>query len=316
MDKSGIFALLPESMPRYSAKMQDLNWYDLRFVLAVAREQALAPAARALRVNETTIARRIARAELILGSRLFHRTRGKLLPTEAGQIVIQHAERIEAEVGALGELATAADSHAAGSVRLTANPLLVNRLLVPAIAELQALQPMLRLELVAEPRNLSLTKREADLALRLARPDKEQRVVARRIGDLSFAVYGPAGKRRRSQRWIALDDAMAHLPNAAWIRRAIQQEDAAPPLLTVNDADTMLHSIGNGLGRSLLPCAIADRDPTLARLSGKAPVLTRELWLLVHPDIRHLARIKAVVGWLEQTVSRALSAKSAIFSKQ
>ncbi|HZR76957.1 LysR family transcriptional regulator [Bradyrhizobium sp.] len=296
-----------EDLPQYPAKMQELDWHDLRYVLAVAREEALAGAARTLRVNETTIARRIARAELILGSKLFHRTRGKLLPTETGQIVIQHAEHIDAEIQTLGERAAATDSRAAGSVRLTANPLLVNRLLIPAITELRAAHPLLQIELVAEPRNLSLTKREADLALRMGRPNREQRVVARRIGDFPFAVYGAADKRRLKQGWIAFDDAMTHLPNAAWIRRAIQQEEGGPPLLTVNDADAMLHSIRNGLGRSLLPCAIADRDPALTRLSGKAPVLTRELWLLVHPDIRHLARIKAVVGWLEQTVKRALS---------
>jgi DNA-binding transcriptional LysR family regulator len=296
-------------MPRYPAKMQELNWHDLRHVLAVAREGALAPAARALRVNETPIARRIARTERILGSRLFHRTRGRLLPTEIGQTVIHHAERIEAEIETLGERATGTDSRAAGTVRLTSNPMIVNRLLVPAIGELQASHPMLRLELIAEPRNLSLTKREADLALRLARPDKEQKVIARRLGDLPFAVYGPSGRRgRRDEPWIALDDTtMGHLPNAAWIKRAIREENASPPLLTANDADALLHMIGNRLGRSLLPCAIADRDPTVVRLSGKAPVLVRELWLLVHPDIRHLARIRAVTSWLEQTVSRALS---------
>lgn len=288
--------------------MQDLNWHDLRHVLAVAREGALAPAARALRVNETTIARRIARAERILGSRLFHRTRGRLLPTEIGQTVIHHAERIEAEIETLGELATGTDSRAAGTVRLTSNPMMVNRLLVPAIGELQAAHPMLQLELIAEPRNLSLTKREADLALRLARPDKEQKVIARRLGNLPFAVYGASGRRRRGEPWIALDDTiMGHLPNAVWIKRAIREENASPPLLTANDADALLHMIGNGLGRSLLPCAIADRDPTVVRLSGKAPVLVRELWLLVHPDIRHLARINAVTTWIEQTVTRALS---------
>jgi DNA-binding transcriptional LysR family regulator len=287
--------------------MQSLDWHDLRYVLAVARERALAPAARALRVNETTISRRIARAELALGSQLFHRTRGRLLPTEIGQRVIQHAERIEAEVDTLGDVATGIDSRAAGSVRLTSNPLLVNRLLVPAVGELSASHPMLRLELIAEPRNLSLTKREADLALRLARPDKEQRVIARRIGDLAFAVYGPPGRRSRTLPWIALDDTMAHLPNAAWIARAMQEESAGSPLLTTNDTDTILHSISAGLGKSLLPCVVADRDPGVVRLSGKAPVLTRELWLLVHPEIKHLARIRAVVAWLEQIVTRALS---------
>jgi DNA-binding transcriptional LysR family regulator len=287
--------------------MQGLNWHDLHYILAVAREQALAPAAWRLRVNETTVSRRIVRAELALGSRLFHRQRGRMLPTEIGQIVVQHAERIEAEVETLGELATGTDMQATGSVRLTSNPLFVNRLLVPAIADLQRLHPSLRLELVAEPRNLSLTKREADVALRLARPDREQRVIARRIANLAFAVYGPAGKRRRHERWIASDDTMAHLPNAEWVKRAVQQDGAGPPLLTVNDIDTMMHSIGSGLGRSLLPCIIADRDPTVVRLSGKTPVLSRELWLLVHPDVRHLARVRAVVDWVDQTVKRALS---------
>jgi DNA-binding transcriptional LysR family regulator len=258
-------------------------------------------------VNETTISRRIARAELALGSRLFHRTKGMLLPTEVGQIVIQHAEHIEAEIKTLSDVATGMDSRAAGSVRLTSNPLLANRLLVPAIGELNTLHPTLRLELIAEPRNLSLTKREADLALRLARPDKEQSVIARRIADFPFAVYGPAGRRSRSLRWIALDDSMTHLPHAAWMIRAMRQERADPPLLSSNDSDVILNSVGAGLGKSLLPCAIADRDPRVVRLSGKTPLFSRELWLLMHPDIKHLARIRAVVAWVEEIVSRALA---------
>ncbi|HET6839002.1 MAG TPA: LysR family transcriptional regulator [Bradyrhizobium sp.] len=280
----------------------------MRYVLTVARERALAPAARTLRVNETTISRRIARAELAMGTQLFHRTRGMLLPTEIGQIVVQYAEHIEAEIETLGELATGVDSRAAGSVRLTASPWLLNRVVVPAIGELKASHPMLRLELVAEPRNLSLTKREADLALRLARPDKEQSVIARRIGDLPFAVYGHRVRRNRSLPWITLDDAMAHLPNAAWMTRIMQEERAGPPALIANDSEIILHAVRAGLGKSLLPCIIADREPGVVRLSGETPILSRELWLLVHPDIRHLARIKAVIAWLEQIVARALTA--------
>jgi DNA-binding transcriptional LysR family regulator len=287
--------------------MQELDWHDLRFVLTVARERSLAPAARVLRVNETTVSRRIARAELALGSQLFHRTKGLLLPTEIGQDVIQRAERIEAEIETLGELTAGSDSLATGSVRLTSIPLLVNRLLIPAIGELKASHPMLRLELVAEPRNLSLTKRDADLALRMARPDKEQRVIARRIGDLDFAVYGPAGRTGRALPWIAPDDTMAHLSHAAWMTRAKQDERAGPPFLIANDSEVILHSVCAGLGKSVLPCVIADREPGVVRLSGETPVLSRELWLLVHPELKHLARIKVVVAWLEQIVERALT---------
>jgi len=287
--------------------VQDLDWHDLRYVLTVARERALAPAARILRVNETTISRRIARAEAALGSQLFHRTKGMLLPTEAGQLVIQHAERIEAEIDALGEPASGVDSLAAGCVRLTSIPLLVNRLIVPGICELKASHPLLRLELVAEPRNVSLTKRDADLALRLARPDKEQRVVARRIANLAYAVYGPAGKPSGALPWIAHEDAMAHLNHVAWMTRVMQDEHAGSPFLVANDSETILHAICAGLGKSILPCAVADRESRIVRLSGEAPILSRELWLLVHPELKHLRRIKVVVAWLEHIVNKALS---------
>src|SRR4051812_47552466 len=227
--------------------MQELDWHDLRYVLTVARERTLASAALVLRVNETTISRRLARAEAALGSQLFYRTKGSLLPTEVGQIVIQHAERVEAEIETLNEAATGIDSRAAGSVRLTSIPLLINRLLIPAISDLKTSHPTLQLELVAEPRNLSLTKRDADVALRLARPDKEQRVIARRIADLPFAVYGPARRTSRLLPWIVLDDTMAHLNNAKWVARAMQEEQAGPPALIVNDSEVILHSICAGL---------------------------------------------------------------------
>jgi Bacterial regulatory helix-turn-helix protein, lysR family len=85
-----------------SAKKPDLNWNDLRHILAVARARALAPAARQLGVNETTVARRIARAEHSLGSKLFDRIEGAMVPTEAGEIAVERAERLEVEVDFLG----------------------------------------------------------------------------------------------------------------------------------------------------------------------------------------------------------------------
>lgn len=282
--------------------MQDLNWHDLRYILTVARERALAPAARALGVNETTVSRRIARAESALGSQLFHRSQGMLLPTEAGQAAVQHAERMEAEVLALGGRVGGADAIIAGAVRLTSIPLFVNRLLVPGIRALKASHPRLRLELVAEPRNLSLTQRDADIALRMARPDKEQSLIARRLCDLPYAVYGPARKTRGALPWIAHEDSMSHLVHAAWIARAMRDERAGAPMLVVNDSEIILHAIGAGVGKSILPCLVADREKSLRRIGGAAPVLSRELWLLVRPELQHLARIKAVIAWIEGIV--------------
>lgn len=156
--------------------MQDLDWDDLRFVLAVARGRSLAGAARRLRVNESTVGRRVARMEQRLGARLFERIAGSLTPTEAGDRVIAGAERVELELQAVAGAVSGTDRLAAGSVRLTAVPIVVNRILVPALPSLLSAHPDLRVELIAEPRDLSLTRRETDIALRLARPEDELRV--------------------------------------------------------------------------------------------------------------------------------------------
>ena len=292
-------------MPRVAAKIPDLEWNDLRYVLAVARAQAIAPSAKTLRVNETTVLRRLARAELALGSKLFDRLGGTLLPTAAGYLVITHAERVEAEIHQLLRQASGADSAVSGVVRVTSIAVVVHRLLIPALAALYDAHPGLRLEISAEPRNLSLTRRDADIALRLARPDREQHVIARRIGDLGYALYRSASKSDRKDSWITYESGMATLPHVAWIDKAIKREPGAHISLTVNDSEIALHAIQAGLGKSLLPCLIGDSVPGLRRLSGSKPVLSRELWLLALPETKGLARIKVVSAWLEGVVPLA-----------
>jgi DNA-binding transcriptional LysR family regulator len=312
-------------MPMKAAKLQATNWNDLRYLLAVAEGGTLSAAARRLRVDETTVARRLAAAEAALGARLFERVDGAMRPTQAGEAAIAHAERIEREVQALHGRIAGADAAVAGTVRLTAVPIVVNRLLVPALPALLAAHPLLRLELIAEPRNLSLTKREADIALRLARPRGGGTAVARRIGRLDYAVYGPspdlpspaeagsakAGELRRTSGpgdgdadalpWITYEEGLDELPQAKWIAAATRGA-ATPPALMAGDAETIPAAVRAGLGKSLLPCAVAEREPGLRRLGDVASVLSRELWLLVHADLRRLARIAAVIKWIERTV--------------
>lgn len=286
--------------------MQDLNWNDLRFVLAVARCQSLAGAARRLGVNESTVGRRVARAEQDLGARLFERSAGAYHPTDAGAAVVACAERVELDVQGVENAVSGTDDLAAGTVRVTSVPVLVNHVLVPALPRLLDRHPQLRVELIAEPRDMSLTKREADIALRLARPEKEVRAVARRIGQLDYAVYGPSRKRMGKLPWITYDDGMADLPQHKWLADQISREDADQPPLAVNDAESLLHSVRAGLGKSLLPVVIAGRDRDLARLHGDEVPVSRELWLMVHPELRHLVRIRVVMEWLA-SVAAALS---------
>jgi DNA-binding transcriptional LysR family regulator len=208
---------------------------------------------------------------------------------------------MEIEAGAVMEAANGLTSAARGSVRLTSVSILINRLLLPALKELRDAHPDLRLELIADPRNLSLTKRDADLALRLARPNKEQRVIARRIAQLPYAVYGASGADGSILPWIAYDETMLGLPHAAWLHQTLRVEGRAAGLV-VNDSELALHAIKAGLGKSLLPGAVGEQEPGLSRLSGGKAVLEREVWLLVLPELKHLTRIKIVIGWLEKII--------------
>ena len=281
--------------------MRDLDWNLLRYALAVARAGTLAGAAKQLRVNETTVARRLSRAEAVLGARLLERREERLHPTEAGAVLLAHAERIEREVDAAREAVAGADQTPTGTVRLTAVPVLINRILIPALPSFLAAHPGLTLELIAEPRNLNLTRREADLALRLARPEQGLGTLVRRIGRLEYRLYGPPGRDWEDLPWITYAEEMAGLPQARWIREQRRRWPGAAPLL-VNDAEAILQAVAAGLGKSLLPSAIAEHHPGVAGEPATPPVLSRDVWLLLHPDLRDLARIRAVIDWVAATL--------------
>ena len=285
--------------------MQMLNWNDLRYVLAISRGGTLAAAARLLGVDDTTVARRLAAMQEATGTRLYRRLAdGTLQLTTAGKRTALHAERIEREIGALDGALKGADDAVSGTVRITSVPIIVNHILVPAADSLLQRHPKLQLELVADPRDLSLTRRETDLALRLARPKTGgTKVMARRVGTIRFDVYASASCSVRDAKtlpWVTYDESMAHLPQARWIAATAARYDRIAPV-HVNDAEALLEAVIAGLGRSLLPCVIADGDSRLRRVGVKRrAALSRELWLLRHSELRTLGKIEAAVKWIEQ----------------
>lgn len=248
-----------------------------------------------------------------LGARLFeHLPGGVLRPTGAGEAALVHAEHAEAAVAGFADAVTGADSMPEGTVRVTAVPVLVSRVLAQASRALTARHPGLRLELVAEPRDLSLTRREADIAVRLARPspDTGRAVLARRVGQLDYAVYAPAscpaGGEGAPLPWIGYEEGMAGLPHARWtIAAAVCGSGLSP--VAVNDAEAVVGAVRAGLGRAPLPRIVGDAEPGLRRVAPperSPPLPRREVWLLTHPDLRPIARVGVVAGWLTQVFRR------------
>jgi DNA-binding transcriptional LysR family regulator len=297
--------------------MQLTNWNDLRYLLAVKRGSTITAAARLLSVDDTTVSRRLAALEIASGSRLISRQRdGKLRLTASGDAMAQCAEIMERQVDlvneGLGAGLGAGHGQYAGSVKLTSVPIIANRLLAPAIGQLLDRHPALHVELIPESRDLSLTRREADLAIRLARPSTGgASVKARRIGALQYSVYAArsySAKAAARQPWITYDDSLAHLPQARWIAKAASGSVDGICRLRVHDAETAMESVLAGLGKTLLPTVIGEREPRLRRLEtdARSPLPSREMWLLAHADQTDLGRIVAVVSWLENVVMTAI----------
>ncbi|WP_246704218.1 LysR family transcriptional regulator [Rhizobium sp. P38BS-XIX] len=289
--------------------MHDIDWGDLRHVLALARGGSFAAAGRLLGTDATTVGRRLRVLEERLGTTLFSRAAGgALLPTPAGEIALTKAEAIEAEVMALSGALDAVDPMALGKVRLTAAPSFISRLLIPSLPILLARHSGLQLELIGDPRNFNLTRREADMALRLARPADmaNARVVARRIATLEYAVYVAAGQEGHTEDlpWIVYEDAMMHLPHARWIATQAEKSGRTSQI-AVNDAEALLQAAAAGLGRALLPKILAESAGGLRRLDqqDKNPPV-REMWLLMHAELRQLTRIRTVSDWLDGVFRR------------
>ena len=274
-----------------------LDWDDLRPILAVARGGTLAAAAKGLRIDATTVGRRIQAAETALGVRLFDRIDGRYTPTAAGELAVRHGEAIEREILALEGQVAGQDQSLEGSVRVTSVAMLVNHLLAPCLPELLAEHPKLRLELTGSNVNLSLSRREADLALRLGRPsDGSDRL--RKVGVLDYGVYAARalGETAQNLPWLSYDEQLSHVPEAVWLRKQLAPGEA--PVVCANQAEALRHLAARGLGRAVLPRFLAEGQKALRCLSGPEPVVRRDIWLVVHPELRKTARVSAVVDWI------------------
>lgn len=273
-----------------------MNWDDLRFLVTLGREGTLAAAARRLAVDQTTVARRLRALEEGLGTALFERDEGLWRPTAVGARVLERAARIEEDVAGITRLAEAGAGAVGGVVRITAVSALIGEWLAPRLPGLYARHPELRIDLVATNDNLNVARREADIAIRLARPASGDFLI-RKLAEVGFALYGAArGDLAVSAGdWVAYNEDLDHTPE---MRRLHAMLGEGRIRLRSNSLRGLVRAVAGGIGHGLLPCFVADADPGLVRLSGAEPMLYRELWMLIHPDARPLARVAATADWL------------------
>lgn len=274
------------------------NWNDLKLVLAIARSGTLVGGAAALGVNHSTAYRRLAALEDRIGSRLFERLPGGVYETTPeGERFATTAERVEAETLALGRDVAGSDRRLVGALRVTSSETLPYAVLTSQLARFRVAHPGIVVELNIDNRVLSLSRREADVALRVARP-REPDLFGRKLADVGWTLYGTAQLLAGgnvtdigAHDMIGWGADLSGVASADWL---IEHVPAHRIVYRANSLLNQFTAARAGIGLVLLPCYLGDIEPGLVRaLPEPIPELTRELWIVTHSDLRKTARVRA-----------------------
>ena len=279
---------------------------DLEVALALLRGGTLASAGERLGVDASTVFRSLQRIERGLGRALFERTRSGYLATELATELAGHAETMEVALEAARSSAQAAPAQISGAVRITTTDTVLHGLVAPALYGLQQAHPLLSYELHTGNELASLTRRDADLAVR-ATKRPPQHLVGKQIGPIRVALFTAKGGSVRKfadveagrADWIAPDDALPEHPSVVWRKRHFPKTN---PRYRVNSILSVLELVALGLGVGIVPLFLVGGRKDVMRLTGALDECETDLWLLTHPESRHLRRVGAVYSHLAQTV--------------
>jgi DNA-binding transcriptional LysR family regulator len=282
-----------------------IDWGDLRFVLAIARQGSALRAAKALGVNQTTVTRRMADLEAALGAELFERKQSGYHLTALGQRVAEAAARIEDEVNGLVNSIAADQRTLTGRVRVTTPEMLANLLITPWLKTFRTEHPAITVELIADDRHLDLARGEADVALRatIRRPEPLHGagIVASKLARVGWSVYCSRayaeehGVPRRLEDLdghpiVALDENMAHLPGPRLLARMATHSRISA---RSNNLTNLVLTLKVVQGIATLPCIAGDADPELVRCLPPIPELESDLFLVLREEVKSSTHVRA-----------------------
>jgi len=297
--------------PGAVAVQQGPDWQDLRYFLAAARGGTLAAAARAMGVDRSTVLRRIAAIERALAVKLFERTADGLALTEPGEEMLGIAQQVEDEMIALVRRVAGRDAPLTGSVRVATTDSIAFGILPAHLARFHEAHPGIKVELVAIPRLLQITRREADVGfLPVSAPDESGSIVGRKLCSMAAAIYGsrkylsdrkpprtPADLAKHAI--IAADDSLTHFPIMRWLKQNVPESAV---IYRTNSLLMQLAAVQAGVGLAYLPCFLADPLPDLVRALPDALAEVPDLWMVTHGDLRQAARIRAFMDFMAASI--------------
>ena len=289
------------------------DWNDLRYFLAVAREGSTLAAGRALRVSQTTVARRIAALEGALGFPLFEKRQAGYALTPAGEQLLDRAAKVESSAAGFVEAAAAYSRDLSGTVKITTEEVYAVTLLAPLLTDLRDLHPEILIDLDTSQAVRDLGAGEADISLRSTKLQSQPAgLVGRQLCIDDWALYCSRDYAARHGVPARLKDLKQHpfigggggnlwIHYQAWLRELGLEQQVAMHHAT---SGGLLSGVRSGFGIATLPCIAGDADADLIRCVPPRSDHGRILWLFTHERVRHTPRVRAVIDFLYDRLSR------------
>lgn len=284
--------------------MTSVPWDDFRILLAVARAGSIRAAALTLDTSHATVSRRLAGLRERLGVRLFEREGRRLRPTVAGAELVEAASRIADEMDDATRRVVGQDFELRGTVRVSVTDAIA-QVIAPDLAAFASAHPDIRIELATGLSLANLTRREADVVVRITDHPQET-LVGRRVCALDVAAYATiemleAGIDWTALPWVAWDERYGTTAPRAWLREAVPDRQIRA---TGDSETTMLALVAAGVGAGFVPCFLGNAEPRLRPLDPPPCVVTTSLWVLTHADLRSTARVRAVSDALREGLAQ------------
>jgi DNA-binding transcriptional LysR family regulator len=279
-----------------------MDWENLKTFLAVARHGSLSAAARALRTTQSTMGRRLDALHDRAGVVLLMRTPAGYVLTEAGEKALPHAEAMEGEALAIERTVSGGDVRLQGLVRVATIEALAANILAPSLPRFTARYPGITFELDTDTRIVSLSRREADVAVRVAQFAGHE-IVTRKVGAMAYGLYASRAYLERHGEpnfqdggqhnfVMGLQPDFMHLPEEVWLRSLLPNAQVA---FRSNSRQAHLRACQAGLGLAVLSRYLADEEAKLVLLSTPTPAPIRDLYMGVHQDTHRSPRMRAVI---------------------
>jgi len=275
--------------------MHDTDWDDLRFFLAVAAKGSISGAAKNLRTSHSTVLRRLAALEKRLGARLLKRLPSGYVMTSAGEQLRERLSGVSEQIEGAQRQLSGLDTRLSGAIRVTSTDTLMHELLFPLFAEFRRAHAGIQLQVALNNTFLSLTKREADVAIRPSSRPPEN-LVGRRVGRIQTALYASRaywktyGKKPLAEHdWVVPDESLGHLAQAKWAAKNVPAQRVA---VSADSLLGMASAVRAGMGVGMLLTLLGDKDDRLVRVAEPDAELDTDVWVLTHADLKQVPRIR------------------------